>query len=84
MIKIRDPNPPIHTNTQIKNKFSQNRKQGGLGRASEDMGPLNNLNILSFQENKEELVRSFHSLPIPPNNSKGLHSEQYSCFSNQK
>ena len=33
---------------------------------SEDMGPLNNLNILSFQNNKEELVRSFHSLPIPP------------------
>ena len=30
------------------------------------MGPLNNLNILSFQNNKEELVRSFHSLPIPP------------------
>ena len=33
---------------------------------SEDMGPLNNLNILSFQDNKEDLVRSFHSLPNPP------------------
>ena len=33
---------------------------------SEDMGPLYNLNILPFQNNKEELVRSFHSLPIPP------------------
>ena len=30
------------------------------------MGPLNNLNILSFQDNKEDLVRSFHSLPNPP------------------
>ena len=33
---------------------------------SEDMGPLNNINILSFQDNKEDLVRSFHSLPNPP------------------
>ena len=33
---------------------------------SEDMGPLSNLNILPFQNNMEELVRSFHSLPIPP------------------
>ena len=35
---------------------------------SEDMGPLNNINILSFQDNKEDLVRSFHSLPNPPYN----------------
>ena len=35
---------------------------------SEDMGPLYNLNILPFQNNMEELVRSFHSLPIPPYN----------------
>ena len=33
---------------------------------SEDRGPLNNINILSFQDNKEDLVRSFHSLPNPP------------------
>jgi len=32
---------------------------------SEDEGPLNNLNILSFQDNKKDLVRSFHSLPNP-------------------
>ena len=33
---------------------------------SEDVGPLSKLNILPFQNNMEELVRSFHSLPIPP------------------
>ena len=52
--------------TPINYKVFLNRKQGGLGWASEDMGPLSNLNILPFQNNKEELVRSFHSLPIPP------------------
>ena len=38
---------------------------------SEDMGPLNNLNILSFQDNKKDLVRSFHSLPNPSYNDTG-------------
>ena len=52
--------------TQINNKVFLNRKQGGLGWASEDMGPLYNLNILPFQNKMEELVHSFHSLPIPP------------------
>ena len=61
--------PAQKIKTPIKYKVSQNRKQGGLGRASEDMGPLNNINILSFQDNKEDLVRSFHSLPNPPYNS---------------
>ena len=56
--------PAQKINTPIQNKVSQNRKQGGLGRASEDEGPLNNLNILSFQDNKKDLVRSisFHYL----------------------
>ena len=58
--------PAQKIKTPINYKVSLNRKQGGLGWASEDMGPLNNINILSFQDNKEELVRSFHSLPIPP------------------
>ena len=59
--------PAQKIKTPIKYKVSQNRKQGGLGRASEDEGPLNNLNILSFQDNKKDLVRSFHSLPNPSN-----------------
>ena len=71
--------PAQKINTPIKNKVSQNRKQGGLGRASEDMGPLNNLNILSFQNNKEELVRSFHSLPIPPYNLRKLSKIARKC-----
>ena len=41
---------------------------------SEDMGPLNNLNILSFQDNNEDLVRSFHSLPNPPNSINSFKS----------
>ena len=36
---------------------------------SEDVGPLSKLNILPFQNNMEELIRSFHSLLIPPYNS---------------
>ena len=36
------------------------------------MGPLSNLNILPFQNNMEELVCSFHSLPIPPYNLNTL------------
>ena len=52
--------------TPIKYKVFLNRKQGGLGWASEDVGPLSKLNILSFQNNMEELIRSFHSLLIPP------------------
>ena len=41
---------------------------------SEDMGPLNNLNILSFQDNNEDLVRSFHSLPNRPNSINSIKS----------
>ena len=44
---------------------------------SEDMGPLNNINILSFQDNKEDLVRSFHSLPNPPYNFSVLYCIVY-------
>ena len=43
---------------------------------SEDMGPLNNLNILSFQDNREDLVRSFHSLPNPPYNLPPMDTTQ--------
>ena len=46
---------------------------------SEDMGPLSNLNILPFVDNMEELVRSFHSLPIPPHSDCQVREYRLTC-----